>query len=53
MASILIDSPVNPFSPKEKIQEWIDYLKTMPESPEVIDAIVTAKSYLLPNEPTD
>lgn len=48
MTYILIDSPVTPYSPPDKIQKWLDYLRTMPEqcSPEVRKAIADAEQML-------
>jgi hypothetical protein len=45
---ILIDPPVTPYSPVEKIQTWLDTLKKMPEQdyPEVKKAIADAESML-------
>ncbi len=45
---ILIDSPVTPYSPVEKIQKWLDTLEKMPERdyPEVKKAIADAESML-------
>jgi hypothetical protein len=43
---ILIDPPVTPFSPEEDILAWIDHLKTLPDLPEVRDAISQAEDYI-------
>lgn len=44
----LIDSPVTPYSPPDKIRKWLDYLRTMSEqdSPEVKNALADAESML-------
>ena len=41
----LIDAPVTPYSSLDKIQKWLDYLRTFPEqdSPEVKRAIADAE----------
>lgn len=48
MTYLLIDSPVTPYSSPDKIQKWLDYLRTMSEqdSPEVKKAIADAESML-------
>lgn len=47
---MIIDSPVNAFSPIAKIQDWLVKLATYPqEDPEVQAAIAEAKSYLDPD----
>jgi len=43
---MIIDPPVTPFSPREKIEEWIGYLRTLDDAPEVAEAIADAKRWL-------
>ena len=43
---ILIDPPVTPFSPEKDILAWIEELKTLPDRPEVREAISQAQEYL-------
>lgn len=43
---ILIDPPVGPFSSEEEILVWIEELKTLPNRPEVKQAIEEAYSYI-------
>lgn len=43
---ILIDPPVTPFSPEKDILAWIEKLKTLPDRPEVREAISQAQEYL-------
>lgn len=43
---ILIDPPVNAFSSKSEILEWIAELETLPANPEVVYELNKAKSWL-------
>jgi len=46
IAYILIDPPVTPYSSKEDIFAWLEKLKTLPDLPEVRDAVSQAQEYL-------
>ncbi len=43
---ILIDPPVGPYSPADEIKFWIVDLKGMPQTPEVVEAIREAESWI-------
>ena len=42
----LIDPPVGPFSEIRAIEEWIEELRRMPPSDDVLDAIAQAELWL-------
>ena len=46
IAYILIDSPISAHSSKEDIFAWLEELKTLPDLPEVRDAVSQAQEYL-------
>jgi len=43
---ILIDPPVGPFSAAADIEEWITYLRTLGDAPEVREAIADAEGWI-------
>lgn len=44
---MIIDPPVTPFSPPDKIESWLKKLASYPQdAPEVQEAIIDAKKYL-------
>lgn len=42
----IIEPPVSIYSASDEIQEWIDFLETMPDSEEVREAIADARRML-------
>lgn len=47
---MIIDSPVNAFSPIDKIQDWLGKLETYPQEDSAVkSAIAEAKGYLDPD----
>ena len=42
----LLETTVTGASPPEKILEWIDFLHTFPQNPEVVDEIAYTKALL-------
>ena len=44
--STIIDPPVSPYSDREAILQWIEELRRMPPSGEVLQAIAQAETWL-------
>lgn len=50
MSYILIDPPVTPFSPPTEIRAWLDTLRGMEQTPEVVEEIRRAEEWLRATE---